>query len=208
MRFAAHQQVVHDRHSQIHDAVAVGAHLVALGFQKRVVALVIANAFAQEAHHVGVLAIRQVAVVHHEGLQVVHNFGEGEAAGQVFLDEVKEHAGARNHDAQVLRVSVGVRDFAVERVFFDVAQKIARIECNVLVQVINGARADARGLAQQLPVIQVVLVQLRLVQDVDGVQVDARIHHGGRGQHDERLQRERVGWRHGNHLRRHALVRH
>ena len=204
VRLAAHQQVVYHRHSQINDAVVVGAHFVGLGFQQRVVALVIANALAQEAHHVGVLVVRQVAVVHHEGLQVVHDFGEGEAAGQVFLDEVKQHAGARNHDAQVLRISVGIRDFAVERVFFDVAQKIARIECNVFVQVVNGVRADARGLAQQLPVVQVVLVQLRLVQYVDGVQVDARIHHGGRGQHDERLQRERVGWRHGNHLGRHA----
>ena len=186
------------------DAVIVGAHLVALGLQQRVVALVLANAVAQEAHHVGVLAVGQVAVIHHEGFQVVHNFGERQTADEVFLDEVKQHAGARHNDSEVFGVSVGIRDFAVEHVLFNVAQKLARIERNVLVQVVDGARADAGGLAQQLPVIQVVLVQLRLVQDVDGVQVDARVRHGGFGQHDERLQRERVGRGHGHHVRRHS----
>ena len=186
------------------DAVIVGAHLVALRLQKRVVALVVANALAQEVHHVGVLAVGQVAVIHHEGFQVVHDFGQRQAAPEVLLDQVKQHAGARHHNAEILCVSVGIRYFAVEHVLLDIAQKIARIERDVLVQVINGARADARGFAQQLPVIQVVLVQPRLVHDADGVQVNARIRHGGFGQHDERLQSERVGRRHGNHVRCHA----
>ena len=206
MRFAAHQQVVEQGQAQMQDAVVVGAHLVALGLEQRVVALVVADALAQEAHHVGVLAVRQVAVVHHEGLQVVHDFGEGEAAHEVLLDEVKQHAGAGHHDAQILRVPIGVRDFAAEHVLLDVAQKIARVERNVFVQVVNCARADARGLAQQLPVIQVVLVQPRLVHDVDGVQVDARIRDGGLRQHEERLQREGICGGHGHHFGRHALL--
>ena len=208
VRLAADQQVVQQGNAQVHDAVVVGAHLVALGLEQRVVALVVADALAQEGHHVGVLSVRQVAMVHHEGFQVIHDFGKGEAAHEVFFDEVKQDAGARHHDAQVLGVAVGVRDFGIQHVLLDVAQKVAGIEGDVLVQVVNGARADARGLAQELPVIQVVMVQQRLVQDVDGVQVDARKRHGGLGQHDERLQRERVGGRHGHHVGRHAVGSH
>ena len=188
----------------MHDAVVVRAHFVALGLDERVVAFVVADALAQEGHHVGVLVVGQVAVVHHEGLQIIHDFGQRQAANEVLLDEVKQDAGAGHHNAQVLRVPVGVRDFAGQHVLLDVLQKVARVEGDVLVQVVNGVRADARGLAQQLPVIQVVLVQQRLVQHVDGVQVDARIRHGRFGQHDERLQGQRVGGRHGDHIRRHA----
>ena len=148
--------------------------------------------------------MRQVAVVHHEGLQIIHDFGQRQAAHEVLLDEVKQDAGAGHHNAQVLRVPVGIGDFAGEHVLLDVLQEVARVEGDVLVQVVNGARADARGLAQQLPVIQVVLVQQRLVQHADGVQIDPRIRHGGLWQHDERLQSERVGLRHGNHVGRHA----
>ena len=205
LRFAAHEQVVHQRNAQVRDPVVVGAHLVGLGLEQRVVALVVANALAQEAHHVGVLAVREVAVIHHEGFQIIHDFGQGQAAHEVLFNEIKQDAGAGHHDAQVLRVPVGVRDVAAEHVFLDVAQKVARVERNVLVHVVNGARADARGLAQQLPVVQVVLVQQRLVQHVDGVQVDARKRHGRLGQHDERLQRERVGGRHWHHVGRHAI---
>ena len=208
VRLSADQQIVQERSAQMNYAVVVGAHLVALRLQKRVVALVVANALAQEVNHLGVLAISDVAMIHHEGLQIVHYFRQRQAALKVFLDDVKQNAGARNHNAEILRVSVSVRDFAVEHVLLDVAQKIARIERDVLVQVVNGARADARGFAQQLPVIQVVLVQPRLVHDVDGVQIDARIRHGGLRQHDERLQSERVGRRHGNHVRRHACSGH
>ena len=159
VRLSADEQVVQQGHAQMQHAVVVGAHLVALGFEQRVVALVVANALAQEAHHVGVLTVGQVAVIHHEGFQIIHDFGQREAANEVFFDEVKQHAGAGHHNAQVLCVPVGIRDFIAEHVLLDVFQKIARIECDVLVQFVNGARADARGLAQQLPVIQVVLVQ-------------------------------------------------
>ena len=133
VRLSAHQQIVQERSAQMNDAVVVGAHLVAPGLEERVIALVVTNALAQEVNHVGVLAISDVAMIHHEGLQIVHYFRQRQSALEVFLDDVKQNAGARHHNAEILRVSVSVRDFAVEHVLLDVAQKLARIERDVLV---------------------------------------------------------------------------
>ena len=65
------------------------------------------------------------------------------------------------------------------------ADAYQQVESNVFIQVVNGARGYAGVLSQQLPIIQVVSIQLRFVQNVDAVQVDARVCQSGSRQRDE-----------------------